>query len=324
MIPLRLAGMAAPLALLLLLSYAGMVRTEPVEEIVITGKGSGPPLWEVRKGANSLFIFGQHSPLPKKLDWDSSRVESLLQDADAYLTGLSLHTSEGLPGPIRMFRLLRRLRGMRHLEDGKTLDAVLPPDLYQKILRIKETYGPRGKDFFRLRPYLAATELREAMLDKVGLDGNPAVAKRIADLVRKYDVPKMSANLVTEARYEVLLDSIDEVSFENEVACLATLVETLETDVETLRDQALAWSYGQVDALRDLHQEAGRPCLDALTASELAKRLLSDARDLWLNQATIALHSKRLTFTQLPIGELLRVDGLLAELERAGFEVVRP
>lgn len=318
---LRAAVAAVPL---LLISLAGFAQTDSIEEIVITGKGAGPPLWHVHNGDNQLIIFGQHAPLPKKLEWDSTRVENVLRDADAYLPTFSVRSGEGWPGPIRMFRLVRRVSNMRELEDERTLDTALPPDLLREVQRLKDRYGPRGSDFFRLRPFLAAEALLEAMLDKAGLAGNSAIDKRISHLVRKYDVPTMSAELVTTARYEEMLDSIDEISFDSEIACLAAVVRTLEVDVETLQDLALAWAYGQVGALHDIDRHASQTCLDALTEGALAKQLVLDARDLWMNQAHTALHTKHLTFAVLPIGELLRPDGLLAKLEDEGFEVIRP
>ena len=47
------------------------------EEIVITGKVSGPPLWQVRNGDKVLWIFGLLSPLPPQLELDTTRIDAL-------------------------------------------------------------------------------------------------------------------------------------------------------------------------------------------------------------------------------------------------------
>ena len=48
-----------------------------VEEVVVTGKRPGPPLWSVSSGDNVLWVFGTLAPVPKKMEWAHESVKRL-------------------------------------------------------------------------------------------------------------------------------------------------------------------------------------------------------------------------------------------------------
>jgi hypothetical protein len=54
---------------------------DEIEEVTIFGEAAGPGLWKVRNGENTLYLLGTLSPLPKKLQWRSREVESVLARA---------------------------------------------------------------------------------------------------------------------------------------------------------------------------------------------------------------------------------------------------
>lgn len=46
--------------------------------VPVDGLKSGPGLWQVRKGGNTLWIFSTVSPIPKGLEWYSPQAERAL------------------------------------------------------------------------------------------------------------------------------------------------------------------------------------------------------------------------------------------------------
>src|SRR5687767_4736948 len=54
--------------------------SEP-EEIIITGKVSGPPLWQIKNGDNTLWVFGFLASLPEDFEFDSSGLEEVIAGA---------------------------------------------------------------------------------------------------------------------------------------------------------------------------------------------------------------------------------------------------
>ncbi|MFM7708633.1 MAG: hypothetical protein ACKO9D_11560, partial [Gammaproteobacteria bacterium] len=58
---------------------------EMVEEVVVAGERAGPGLWKVRKGEHTLYLLATITPSPKKLEWRSREVETVLARAQAFV-----------------------------------------------------------------------------------------------------------------------------------------------------------------------------------------------------------------------------------------------
>jgi len=46
--------------------------TKPIEEIIISGRRPGPPLWQIENGENTLWVFAVVSTMPKSFEWDQA------------------------------------------------------------------------------------------------------------------------------------------------------------------------------------------------------------------------------------------------------------
>src|SRR5262245_61415390 len=68
---------------------------EPPEEMTVTGRYPGPPLWKVTHGDNELWIFGTLAAVPRDITWGSLAVERVIDRADEVLgpPGISAWTS---------------------------------------------------------------------------------------------------------------------------------------------------------------------------------------------------------------------------------------
>ena len=112
---MRVAGL-----LLLSLSWlvAGLAAAqsaapaEAPDEIVVTGRQPGPPLWRVSNGDHVLWIFPQLAPVPKDMVWESDKVAAVIAQAQEALEmpdiGADISPRLYL-NPINLFR------GARHL-----------------------------------------------------------------------------------------------------------------------------------------------------------------------------------------------------------------
>ena len=65
----------------LVLSFAALAQDPVTVEIVVEGKQPGPPMWRVKNGDNTLYIFAWLSPIPDKIFWESRRVEEVISEA---------------------------------------------------------------------------------------------------------------------------------------------------------------------------------------------------------------------------------------------------
>ncbi|MFM7624873.1 MAG: hypothetical protein ACKO7G_00100, partial [Gammaproteobacteria bacterium] len=56
-----------------------------IDEVVVSGERAGPGLWKIRKGDHTLYLLATITPAPKKMEWRSREVESVLARAQAFV-----------------------------------------------------------------------------------------------------------------------------------------------------------------------------------------------------------------------------------------------
>jgi uncharacterized protein YbaP (TraB family) len=242
-------------ALVLVLGFAWLFGAaaqpggaEPVtiEEITVIGRYPGPPLWRVASGDRVLWIFGDLSPVPKGLDWDPRNAERVLDRADAVIG--APRVSATTFNPIRLFRLFRAARRLARNPEGSTLADRMPAELYARYAALRTRYLPRQDDDEDPRPALAALRLYRAALDDMGLASDSDVGETIARKMRRSRADEAEVLLETEP--ETVLDDLAKVTPEAELACFASVLTSLETDLEGMKERANAWAVGDVDALQ--------------------------------------------------------------------------
>ena len=294
---------------------------EVIEELTVIGRYPGPPLWKVTHGEHVLWIFGNLTPLPKRMTWGSQTVEAVIARSEEVIAEPSLRVREW--NPIKLIKLLRQAKRMSKNADDATLATVLPNDLYARYSALKERYAPRDRDMDELRPGLVAGMLYRRAIDDAGLAMNRQVVDGINKIARRHDVE------VTQSRIDAkpldLLADLAEVSSAAEIACFDTMMKSIETDLDAMRARANAWAIGEMEALRRFdYPPAEADCWSALESAEGLLALKRQADAEWLASAERALGSHATTFAVLPMREILEADGLLGQLASRGYAVREP
>ena len=110
-----------------------------IEEVLVTGQQPGPGLWKVTHPAagndHVLWILGSCGPLPRKMRWRSSELESVLAGSRELIGPIAMRAEVG---PLGGITLPPVLLGLRRNPDGRRLQEVLPPDLYARWLPLKQ------------------------------------------------------------------------------------------------------------------------------------------------------------------------------------------
>jgi len=327
-------------AVLLLPSGLAVAQaTGPTEIVVVTGRLPGPPLWRVLNGDHVMYIFPSLSPVPEGMIWDSDRVAAVLgqsqevlfePDVDAdFSTTLMLN-------PVNLFRGVRLARRLSRNPDDARLESVLPAELYGRYEAIRNRYFPRGRDDETLRPLFAGTQLADRVLREEGLISGDSITRELDRLIRR------NRHLV-ETDIEVVMDLkgsfrdlaerletlVDSLSPEQERACFAAQLTRLETDLDAMKSRANAWAQGYVDEFRGIPLPGAEDdaCVLLIYESsefETLDALRGELERRWLAEAERALADNASTFAVLDIVELLRENGLLAQLRARGYEVREP
>jgi hypothetical protein len=300
---------------------------DQLAEVLVVGRQPGPGLWRISNGDHDLWVFTTLDPLPKAMVWDSSDVERRIAGAQKVLAPPRIDPHIGF---FRKLTLIPSLLRARHNPDGRTLEQVVPHDLYMRWLGLRVKYLGNSSDE-KLRPMLAAYDLFDHALDQEGLtDEEEDIWTRIESIARGKHVPIAEVVLGLEIPdAKAFVRDLTQISSDSEVACLRSAIEHLETDLPALRQRANLWSLGNVEKLRPL-LPADEPiaCFDAVMSvarfrDEYAQ-VTAQLDALWLTRAEQALKDNSSTVAVVSIKKFLETDGWLAKLRAKGYAIEEP
>ncbi|WP_369980984.1 TraB/GumN family protein [Xanthomonas bundabergensis] len=327
----------------MLLAFAALAAAKPgpppvapaaapvvdLDAVLVTGRQPGAGLWQVRRGDHVLWILGTVSPLPRRMQWESGEVERVIGQSQQVIAAPTLSLSSNL-GVFRSMLLLPSLLKARRNPDDRTLQQVLPADLYARWLPLKARYLGRDGSVEKWRPVFAAQELYEAAMRKSGLSMGSVVQPVIERAAKRAKVPIVP--VVVEVKVPDAKRALQEfrATSLNDSSCFARTLQVIQGDLETMRLRANAWSEGDLDALGRLPgNDQYRVCMDAVGEAAIARKLgLGDVRrralDTWLETAERALAQNRSSFATLSMQTLQDSDGPLERLRARGYEVIAP
>ena len=324
-LPLRLPAQPAPQA------------AEQPEVIVVTGRLPGPPLWKVSNGDNVLWIFPSFAPVPKRMQWDSTRVERVLADAGVYVpqptSGISLSSKS--MGLRNLRDSIRREDRLSHMPNDEKLQQVLSPELYGRYAALKARYFPRNDDIEELRPLFAMQSMRNEIQQEAGLASADAIFDQIEKLARRNrKLRRIDTSAIGEfkleyeesiERMETLMNSLPA---DKERDCFELEVSRAEIDLDAIKRRANEWANGRIDAFRAVQLQTGdNPCQAMFAGSsegEIVEQLSRESQEKWLAGAEEGLTSHPTSFAVLDINDLLSDDGLLTKLAAKGYSVRAP
>ena len=296
--------------------------------VVIEGRRPGPGVWKVSKGTHVMWVFGTYSPLPRKMEWDASRVERLVAKSQEVLMP---PVAKAHIGFFSGLTALPSLIGIKRNPDDAVLHDVVPADVYAHWTVLKAKYVGEDDGIEHYRPVFAGEELLLAGLKKSGLSSGSEVLGKIADVATKNKVK------MTDSGYDVMVDDPRKLvrDFKNsqvdDLVCFTKTLDTLDTDLETMRVRANAWANGDIGEIRGLNfAERRDACLDAVMNSSIAKdaaalrQVRQRLRTSWLKAAQNALASNATTFAVLEIQDILGPTSYLAGLQARGYVVESP
>jgi hypothetical protein len=311
------------------LSQADPDTAKQLETVEVRGEMPGPGLWKVSKDDHVLWILGTLSPLPANVEWRSAELEARLDEAEAIIYPPGVSVTSGL-GMFRTALLLPSLLGARRNPDGATLQDVLPPDLYERWANLKPTYLGRDRAVERWRPIFAAEKLHREALDTAGLTFDSPASALVDSSAKKRNLPTIKPTVQVIIDDPKLAISEFKANVLGDTDCFERTLQRLESDLDLLRTRANAWAVGDLEVLRELGgANPDSACIDALlSASALQRHGLDDLpekkRAVWLSAVEQALGEHRISVGLLPIAELLKPDGYLADLANRGYVVTAP
>ena len=310
--------------------------TEKVEELLIIGEQPGPGMWKVTKGTNTLWIVGTHEPVPQKMKWRAKGIREIVAESQEILSAPSTQVSSKQIGFFSALTMIPSAMESRKNPDGATLKDLVPADIYQRWLVLRDKYidenntNDEDKDIERWRPVFAAYELYRNAIKKSGLTQTSPVWPMIRDAAKLHKVK--ITNVVYEPAISNARGALKEFSKIRlaDIACFTKTVERIETDLSAMRIRANAWAKGDVALLRVGPQiDQRQACTAALVDTAFAKMLgVQDSAEkieaVWMRAAETAITTNRVTLAVLPMDRLIGSKNYLSQLTAKGYVVEAP
>ena len=314
---------------------AGGPTSQPggqLESVVISGKVSGPGMWQVYKDdTHTLWILGTIKPLPANIEWDATSVRDMVKQAQEVLwyPGYAVNVNANLLQQVMLgFGYLRA----KNNPDGKSLKDVLDPALYARWRGAKAKYLPRNSSVENKRPLVAAEELLDAATRRAGLSNEYSFYEAMKPTMGEAGVtshyPQFKVD-VSNAEAKAALTDIRRMSLDD-ARCLAATIDAIESDVPRMVANANAWANG--DVARINYATLARRntlCSDSMISPEFSVQyglpnIEKSVADLWIKEAQSALASNAVTVAFVPMEDLTGPDNLMDRLRTLGYTVSDP
>ncbi|HUO22053.1 MAG TPA: TraB/GumN family protein [Caulobacteraceae bacterium] len=283
---------------------------DPDHEIQIIAHLPGPALWRVATPKSELWIIGMTGPAPKRLDWDTRRIDAALDGARELVIppGASINLFD-------IAGLLLDPAHRYHYPGGQTLRAALSPDARTKFEEAARSVGQDPAHYDHWRPIVTAIAL---LADAQKHDAlNPeGPQKTLMHLAAAHHVP---TRRLTNYSLGELLKALGSGGPQAGDTCLDLVTDLTPRLPDLSARMGAAWARGDVDATRAVRAEiTSDRCFTATPGlQQLQDRMTAD----WARGLAQTLQKPGKTVLAIDMESLTRAGGLLEQLRAQGLDV---
>lgn len=307
-------------------------QAKDMETVVVKGTVPGPSMWRVSNGAHTLYILATITPLPSDMTWKTDDIDAVIASSDEVIAPPAAKAKISVGDAFKIATLAKSAYSSMRLPHGKTLRDVLPADLFARWRDLKQKYAATDEKIERSRPIFAAEALFSSAIGTSGMTQSSTVWAHVLERAEAGRVPVASTTVsfpleIDRQQYKAGIRTIATSEVDGE-GCFAHTLDTLEADLETMKQAANAWAVGDLEQLQLLdHGQRQTGCkaeYDQMMGFQSRTTVDEQARDAWLTTAQAALGKNRTTLAVLPISDLVGASGLLSKLQANGYQVTMP
>jgi uncharacterized protein YbaP (TraB family) len=279
-----------------------------VEEIIVTGRRSGVPMWTVRSDATTLVLVGAIEGVSKTTKWDPEALTLALRRADRVMFP-TMHAVTA--SPFSLIGWLAKYNAMGSLPKTQSLGQFASADEMRRLGALQASKMVRG-DYARRHPLHLARDLQDRA--KGDIDYGNSVGTYVRKAADKY---KLTMVPIQRSKAKPIVKDLFASSPAEHVPCLSASIAMAEAGPAAVQARSDAWAARRVaDVLRSPAQGTYRRCWPAEAFGESEEELADQFRQLLAEpQVTVAV-----------VGlELLGAEGaVLDRLQAAGFDIQGP
>jgi hypothetical protein len=279
-----------------------------VEEIIITGRKSGVPMWTVRSETTTLVLVGAIEGVSKTTKWDPEALTLALRRADRVMFP-TMHAVTA--SPFSLIGWLAKYNAMGSLPKTQSLGQYASAEEMRKLEALSVRKMVRD-DFAKRHPLHLSRDLQDRA--KGDIDYGNSVGTYVRKAADKY---KLTMVPIQKSKAKPIVKDLFASSPAEHVPCLSASIAMAEAGPAAVQARSDAWAARRVaDVLKSPAHGTYRRCWPAEAFGESEEELAEQFRQLLAEtQVTMAV-----------VGlELLAADGaVLDRLQAAGYDIQGP
>lgn len=304
-----LIGIGAALggALLAPPAQAQQAAASSADEIVVTARRSGVPVWRVTSPRTTLVLVGAIEEVARETKWEPGSLTASLRMADRVMFP---QEQDFKASPFAMIGLAIRFLRMAKLPKGQSLVPMMKPSDFQRLAALRDR-GILKPGFERTHPLHLALTLHDVIDGKdYGTDATEYVKRAVKKYkLRQVPIPSRSFKQPVKA----LLKSRPEAH----IPCLMASVSLIEAGgARVVKARSDAWAERRVpEVLSSLATQVFETCsLDEYV----------DNPPDWRGAAHRLMNEPQVTVAVLDINDVAGRGGLLDDFAAAGYQIKGP
>ena len=308
---LKIIGAAAVAALALASAAPAQKANDDraqVEDIIVTGRRSGVPMWTVRGDGTTIVLVGAIAGVSRTTHWDPTALTEALRKADRIMFPQSQAFTASLFSAIGW---LAKWRKMASLPEGQSLADFAGPDEIRRLQALTARKMVRS-DFATRHPLHLAGELRDRA--KGDVDYARGAADYVRRAVKQY---KLTMVPIRRSKAKPLVKDLFASTPQEHLPCLHAAIAMAEGGPGAVQARSDAWAARRVP---EVLASPADPVYDACWPETEA--LASEAG--LAEEMKLLLAEPQVTVAVLELRSLAKSGGVLDRLEAAGFDIQGP
>lgn len=307
----KLIGAAGLAALALASAAPAQNRADDraqVEDIVVTGRKSGVPMWTVRGDTTTLILVGTIEGVSRTTHWDPAALTEALRKADRVVFPQSHIFTANLFSAIGW---VAKWNAMKSLPKGQSLSAMASPDAMRRLAALRAR-GDVREDYDRRHPLDLGRELRDRAAR--GIKFGRGADDHVRRAIKQY---KLTLVPIEKSKAKPLVKDLFSSAPQEHLPCLEASIAMAEAGPKAVQARSDAWAARRVpEVLASPADRFERVCWPTAEIIEPGANLTGEMRQL--------LAEPQVTVAVLTLRSLADRGGILDGLAAAGFDIQGP
>ncbi|HEX8063055.1 MAG TPA: TraB/GumN family protein [Allosphingosinicella sp.] len=279
------------------------------EDIVVTGRRSGAPMWTVRSDTTTLVLVGGINGVSKTTHWDPAALTEALRKADRVMFPQSYALTAS---PFRAIGWIAKWNKMGSLPKGQSLSAIAGPQAMRRLAALRTRNMVRA-DYDRRHPLHLSMDLRDR--GRGDIDYGRDVAEYARNAAKKHKLAEVVP--IQRSKAKPVVKDLFASTPEDHLPCLEAALTMAEAGPAAVQARSDAWAARRVrDVLNSPADPVYERCWPSGVFAERETGLLDQMKQL--------LAEPQVTMAVLSLRTLAERGGLLDGLEAAGFDIQGP